>query len=90
MHDLQAAKAIVTGGSHGLGLGIVEALLARGAAVTVIARDEARFAAAQELGATMRAASIGFSFQPVFANAFLPFGGSGDFDEREFIEVNRA
>ena len=37
----------------------------------------------------MPAASIGFSFQPAIADAFLFFRGSGDFDEREFIEVNR-
>lgn len=32
-------KVIVTGGSRGLGLGLVEALVARGANVTVVARD---------------------------------------------------
>ena len=41
-------------------------------------------------GAWMPAASIGFSFQPAIADAFLFFRGSGDFDEREFIEVNRG
>ncbi len=36
--DLQNQTAIVTGGSRGLGLGIVEALVDRGAKVTVVAR----------------------------------------------------
>lgn len=54
MRDLRETRAVVTGGSRGLGLGIVEALSAHGAGVTVIARDRARFAAAENLGATMR------------------------------------
>jgi NAD(P)-dependent dehydrogenase (short-subunit alcohol dehydrogenase family) len=33
--ELQDERVVVTGGSRGLGLGIVEALLARGAQVTV-------------------------------------------------------
>lgn len=42
MRDLAGQKVVVTGGSRGLGLGIVEALLARKAHVTVVARDEQR------------------------------------------------
>lgn len=42
MPDLAGQKAVVTGGSRGLGLGIVEALLARQAQVTVVARDPKR------------------------------------------------
>lgn len=42
MKDLQGQRVVVTGGSRGLGLGIVEALVARQARVTVIARDPAR------------------------------------------------
>ncbi|HVJ03458.1 MAG TPA: SDR family oxidoreductase [Sphingomonas sp.] len=37
--DLQGQTAVVTGGSRGLGLGIVEALVDRGANVTVVARS---------------------------------------------------
>jgi NAD(P)-dependent dehydrogenase (short-subunit alcohol dehydrogenase family) len=36
--SLQNKNVVVTGGSHGLGLGLVEALVARGAKVTVVAR----------------------------------------------------
>jgi NAD(P)-dependent dehydrogenase (short-subunit alcohol dehydrogenase family) len=37
--NLKDKKVIVTGGSRGLGLGLVEALVAHGARVTVVARD---------------------------------------------------
>jgi NAD(P)-dependent dehydrogenase (short-subunit alcohol dehydrogenase family) len=40
MEHLEGKKVVVTGGSRGLGLGIVEALVAKGARVTVIAREE--------------------------------------------------
>jgi NAD(P)-dependent dehydrogenase (short-subunit alcohol dehydrogenase family) len=42
MRDLTGQKAVVTGGSRGLGLGIAEALCGRGAQVTVVARDAQR------------------------------------------------
>src|SRR5439155_6266718 len=45
MATLEGQKAVVTGGSRGLGLGIVEALVARKAQVTVIARDAERLTA---------------------------------------------
>src|SRR3974390_1250659 len=38
-------KVVVTGGSRGLGLGLVEALVAHGAKVTVVARDADALAA---------------------------------------------
>jgi NAD(P)-dependent dehydrogenase (short-subunit alcohol dehydrogenase family) len=38
--NLRQMSVAVTGGSRGLGLGLVEALVAQGAKVTVIARDE--------------------------------------------------
>jgi NAD(P)-dependent dehydrogenase (short-subunit alcohol dehydrogenase family) len=37
--NLQDKTVVVTGGSRGLGLGLVEALVAHGARVTVVARD---------------------------------------------------
>ena len=39
MMKLKDMKVVVTGGSRGLGLGLVEALVAHGARVTVVARD---------------------------------------------------
>ena len=42
MNTLEGQKVVVTGGSRGLGLGIVEALVARKARVTVVARDQER------------------------------------------------
>jgi len=39
METLKDQRVVVTGGSRGLGLGIVEALVARNANVTVVARD---------------------------------------------------
>jgi NAD(P)-dependent dehydrogenase (short-subunit alcohol dehydrogenase family) len=44
MQSLEGKRVLVTGGSRGLGLGIVEALVKRGAHVTVIARDAERLA----------------------------------------------
>src|SRR3981189_3730888 len=37
--SLKDKNVVVTGGSRGLGLGLVEALVAHGAVVTVVARD---------------------------------------------------
>src|ERR1035438_8404761 len=37
--SLKDKNIVVTGGSRGLGLGLVEALVAQGAKVTVVARD---------------------------------------------------
>ena len=39
--SLKDKSAVVTGGSRGLGSGLVEALVAHGARVTVVARDAA-------------------------------------------------
>jgi NAD(P)-dependent dehydrogenase (short-subunit alcohol dehydrogenase family) len=44
METLEGQKVVVTGGSRGLGLGIVEALVDRKAQVTVVARDPERLA----------------------------------------------
>ncbi len=48
-------RIVVTGGSRGLGLGIVEALVTRGAKVTVVARDPARLA---EVGRRLGVATV--------------------------------
>jgi NAD(P)-dependent dehydrogenase (short-subunit alcohol dehydrogenase family) len=56
--ELQDERVVVTGGSRGLGRGIVEALLARGAQVTVIARDPARLADVERLGAAARPGDV--------------------------------
>src|SRR6266702_6449701 len=40
MQSLKDRKVVVTGGSRGLGLGVVEALVEQGAEVTVVARGE--------------------------------------------------
>ena len=44
MEGLEGRRVLVTGGSRGIGLGIVEALVARKAEVTVLARDPGRLA----------------------------------------------
>jgi NAD(P)-dependent dehydrogenase (short-subunit alcohol dehydrogenase family) len=48
MENLQGRRVLVTGGSRGLGLAIVEALLARGANVTVLTRTRARLRDAEQ------------------------------------------
>ena len=53
MYSLKNQRAVVTGGSSGLGLGVVEALTERGAQVTVVARDTQRLAEVESrLGVT--------------------------------------
>src|SRR5262249_59922692 len=52
-------RVVVTGGSRGLGLGIVEALVDRGDQVTVVARDRARLAeVARRLGVATVAGDV--------------------------------
>ncbi len=57
--SLRNKTIVVTGGSRGLGLGLVEALVHRGAKVTVVARDPAALAAVKQgLGVGVIAADI--------------------------------
>jgi NAD(P)-dependent dehydrogenase (short-subunit alcohol dehydrogenase family) len=55
MPELTNKAVVITGGNRGLGRGIVEALVARGARVTVVARDAASLAAVASLGVSIRA-----------------------------------
>src|SRR4030095_2569954 len=66
--ELQDERVVVTGGSRGLGRGMVEALLARGARVTVIARDPARLADVERLGAAARPGDV---TDPALMNAVV-------------------
>jgi NAD(P)-dependent dehydrogenase (short-subunit alcohol dehydrogenase family) len=57
--NVRDQEVVVTGGSRGLGLGLVEALVERGAKVTVVARDgDALAAARKRLGVTVIAADV--------------------------------
>src|SRR3954452_21492599 len=57
--SLKDKTIVVTGGSRGLGLGLVEALVDQGAKVTVVARDPAALAAVeQRLGVAAIAADV--------------------------------
>ena len=57
--SLKDKTIVVTGGSRGLGLGLVEALVDQGARVTVVARDQAALAAVkQRLGVAMIPADV--------------------------------
>jgi NAD(P)-dependent dehydrogenase (short-subunit alcohol dehydrogenase family) len=57
--SLRDKKVVVTGGSRGLGLGLVEALVEQHAKVTVVARDKAALSAVKrKLGVAVIAADI--------------------------------
>lgn len=57
--SLKDKKVVVTGGSRGLGLGLVEALVGQGAKVTVVAREQkALNAVADRLGVAIRQADV--------------------------------
>jgi NAD(P)-dependent dehydrogenase (short-subunit alcohol dehydrogenase family) len=59
MQSLKDQRVVVTGGSRGLGLGIVEALVARNANVTVVARDLSRLAGVKDrLGVGIAAGDV--------------------------------
>lgn len=59
MESLEGRNAVVTGGSRGLGLAVVEALVARKARVTVVARNPERLAeVAKRLGVAVVAGDV--------------------------------
>jgi NAD(P)-dependent dehydrogenase (short-subunit alcohol dehydrogenase family) len=59
MQSIKNQRVIVTGGSSGLGLGVVEALAARGAKIMVVARDTQRLAEVESrLGVTGAAGDV--------------------------------
>jgi NAD(P)-dependent dehydrogenase (short-subunit alcohol dehydrogenase family) len=69
MQTLEQRRVLITGGSRGLGLGVVEALVAHHANVTVIARDSARLS---ELEARLGVSIIpGDATDPKLAEAAL-------------------
>lgn len=69
MQTLEGQRVLVVGGSRGLGLGIVEALVARKASVTVVARESARLA---ELEARLGISIIsGDATDPTLADSVL-------------------
>jgi NAD(P)-dependent dehydrogenase (short-subunit alcohol dehydrogenase family) len=53
MQNLNGKRVVITGGSQGLGLAMVEALVACGANVTAISRDRANLGAAERTGAAV-------------------------------------
>jgi NAD(P)-dependent dehydrogenase (short-subunit alcohol dehydrogenase family) len=63
--QLRGARAIVTGGSRGIGLAVARGLLAEGARVALVARDAQRLGAAAD---DLRAATPGAEVLPVPAD----------------------
>ena len=53
MQNLNGKQIVVTGGSQGLGLAMVEVLAASGAHVTAIARNRSKFTAVERVGAVV-------------------------------------
>src|SRR5439155_5692086 len=69
MQTLEQQRVLVTGGSRGLGLGVVEALVARKASVTVVARNSVRLT---ELKARLGVSIVsGDATDPVLAESVL-------------------
>ncbi len=66
--DLKDARALITGGSEGIGQGIAEALIAKGARVAIMSRNEEKLrAAADELGAHAIVGDVGVEADAVRA-----------------------
>jgi len=76
--DLQGKRALVTGGSEGIGHAIAAALIARGAQVGIMARDREKLdRAAAELGAVAFSGDVGVEDDAVrvVASVVDHFGG---------------
>jgi 3-oxoacyl-[acyl-carrier protein] reductase len=71
---LTGRRAIVTGGSKGIGLAVAAELIAEGASVAICSRDEAELAAAAEsIGAVHRVADV---TDPASVRSFVDFAAS--------------
>ena len=76
--NLKDARALVTGGSEGIGYAIAEALVAKGARVAIMGRDQAKLeAAAETLGALAVVGDVGVEADAVrvTATAIEQLGG---------------
>lgn len=68
--NLKDARALVTGGSEGIGYAIAEALVAKGARVAIMGRDQAKLeAAAETLGALAVVGDVGVEADAVRVTA---------------------
>ena len=77
--SLKDKNIVVTGGSRGLGLGLVEALVAHGARVTVVARDaDALESVRARLGVATTSADVRSDVAPAaaFVDSFSEPGSS--------------
>ncbi len=75
---LEQARALITGGSEGIGYGIAEALIAKGARVAIMSRDEEKLRkAAEDLGAQAIVGDVGLEDDAVraVAEAVRQLGG---------------
>jgi NAD(P)-dependent dehydrogenase (short-subunit alcohol dehydrogenase family) len=68
MQKLNGKRVVITGGSQGLGLAMVEALVACGANVTAISRDRANLGASERAGAAVIA---GDAADPTLMNSVV-------------------
>lgn len=76
--EMKGARALVTGGSEGIGFAIAEALVAKGARVAIMARDADKLTrAAERIGALPIAGDVGVEQDAVAAVAKVveTFGG---------------
>ena len=77
--NLQNARALITGGSEGIGLGIAKALKAKGAQVAIMGRNEEKL----NLVALRNGHQIATAFLPtgrisdVIVNVEAPYGNTG-------------